>query len=57
MKSPTTGWISFRVNGVAFATAVFLNPTRDHLDYHGDMAPTAPAKARLFHGRACAATR
>lgn len=38
-----------RVNGVHFRLAVFSNLTRDHLDYHGDMAAYAAAKRRLFH--------
>ncbi len=38
-----------RVEGVAFDVAVFTNLSRDHLDYHGDMAAYAAAKARLFH--------
>jgi UDP-N-acetylmuramoyl-L-alanyl-D-glutamate--2,6-diaminopimelate ligase len=38
-----------RVAGVAFAAAVFTNLSRDHLDYHGDMAAYAAAKQRLFH--------
>ncbi len=37
-----------RVGGVRFAGAVFTNLTRDHLDYHGDMARYGEAKARLF---------
>lgn len=37
-----------RVNGVLFHVAVFTNLTRDHLDYHGDMAAYGLAKARLF---------
>lgn len=37
-----------RVNAVGFDVAVFTNLTRDHLDYHGDMASYAAAKARLF---------
>ena len=28
--------------------AVFTNLTRDHLDYHGDMATYGAAKAKLF---------
>ena len=31
-----------------FHTAVFTNLTRDHLDYHADMAAYGAAKARLF---------
>ncbi len=37
-----------RVDGVHFDVAVFTNLTRDHLDYHGDMAAYGAAKARLF---------
>ena len=37
-----------RVAGVHFDVAVFTNLTRDHLDYHGDMAAYGEAKARLF---------
>ena len=37
-----------RVNAVSFDVAVFTNLSRDHLDYHGDMASYSAAKARLF---------
>lgn len=37
-----------RVDGVHYDVAVFTNLTRDHLDYHGDMASYGEAKARLF---------
>jgi UDP-N-acetylmuramoyl-L-alanyl-D-glutamate--2,6-diaminopimelate ligase len=37
-----------RVGGVRFDTAVFTNISRDHLDYHGDMAAYEAAKTRLF---------
>ena len=37
-----------RVDGTAFAAAVFTNLTRDHLDYHGDMESYFTAKRRLF---------
>jgi UDP-N-acetylmuramoyl-L-alanyl-D-glutamate--2,6-diaminopimelate ligase len=37
-----------RVDGVHFDVAVFTNLTRDHLDYHGDMARYGAAKAALF---------
>jgi UDP-N-acetylmuramoyl-L-alanyl-D-glutamate--2,6-diaminopimelate ligase len=37
-----------RVAGIRFETALFTNLTRDHLDYHGDMASYGAAKARLF---------
>jgi UDP-N-acetylmuramoyl-L-alanyl-D-glutamate--2,6-diaminopimelate ligase len=38
-----------RVTGVSFTAAIFTNLSRDHLDYHGDMAAYAAAKQRLFH--------
>lgn len=37
-----------RVDGVRFHTVAFTNLSRDHLDYHGDLAAYGAAKARLF---------
>ncbi len=37
-----------RAAGVLFDTAVFTNLSRDHLDFHGDMAEYGAVKARLF---------
>ena len=37
-----------RLDGLRFAAAGFTNLTRDHLDYHGDMAGYRAAKLRLF---------
>ena len=37
-----------RVDAVHYDVAVFTNLSRDHLDYHGDMASYGAAKARLF---------
>ncbi len=34
--------------GIVFDVAVFTNFTRDHLDYHGDMAEYAAMKRKLF---------
>ena len=48
MEVSSHGLDQARVNGVPFQTAVFTNLTRDHLDYHGDMASYGAAKARLF---------
>ncbi len=37
-----------RVAGVPFELAIFTNLTRDHLDYHENMAAYGAAKAKLF---------
>ena len=37
-----------RCQTVQFDAAIFTNLTRDHLDYHGNMADYAAAKRRLF---------
>jgi UDP-N-acetylmuramoyl-L-alanyl-D-glutamate--2,6-diaminopimelate ligase len=37
-----------RADDANIATAVYTNLSRDHLDYHGDEASYAEAKARLF---------
>ena len=37
-----------RVDGFAFAAAVFTNLTRDHIDYHGGMRAYFEAKTSLF---------
>jgi UDP-N-acetylmuramoyl-L-alanyl-D-glutamate--2,6-diaminopimelate ligase len=37
-----------RVEHLRFAAAIFTNLTRDHLDFHGDMARYFAAKRRLF---------
>lgn len=39
----------YRVDGCDFDIAVLTNLGRDHLDYHGDLASYANAKARLFN--------
>ncbi|MCH6256656.1 UDP-N-acetylmuramoyl-L-alanyl-D-glutamate--2,6-diaminopimelate ligase [Puniceicoccaceae bacterium K14] len=39
-----------RVAELAFDVGVFLNLTRDHLDYHGDMEQYFAVKRRLFTG-------
>jgi UDP-N-acetylmuramoyl-L-alanyl-D-glutamate--2,6-diaminopimelate ligase len=42
------GLVEQRTAGMHFDVAVFTNLTRDHLDYHGDMADYEAAKRRLF---------
>lgn len=37
-----------RVAALSFNVAIFTNLSRDHLDYHGDMASYGAAKAKLF---------
>ncbi|HEY8353684.1 MAG TPA: UDP-N-acetylmuramoyl-L-alanyl-D-glutamate--2,6-diaminopimelate ligase [Methylophilaceae bacterium] len=55
MEVSSHGLEQGRVNGVRFDVAVLTNLSRDHLDYHGDMASYAAAKRRLFDwpGLAC----
>jgi UDP-N-acetylmuramoyl-L-alanyl-D-glutamate--2,6-diaminopimelate ligase len=48
MEVSSHGLDQNRCAGVRFHTAVFTNLTRDHLDYHEDMAAYAASKARLF---------
>jgi UDP-N-acetylmuramoyl-L-alanyl-D-glutamate--2,6-diaminopimelate ligase len=49
MEVSSHGLEQGRVNGVAFAAALFTNLSHDHLDYHGSMEQYGAAKARLFH--------
>lgn len=42
------GLVENRTAGMHFDVAVFTNLTRDHLDYHGDMASYEAAKLKLF---------
>ncbi len=48
MEVSSHALVQGRVNGVAFATAIFTNLSHDHLDYHGSMAAYGRAKLRLF---------
>lgn len=48
MEVSSHGLDQGRLDGVRFKTVAFTNLTRDHLDYHGDMATYAKAKQRLF---------
>ncbi|SFO15182.1 UDP-N-acetylmuramoyl-L-alanyl-D-glutamate--2,6-diaminopimelate ligase [Nitrosospira briensis] len=49
MEVSSHGIVQERINGAAFAVALFTNLSREHLDYHGSMEAYAAAKARLFH--------
>jgi UDP-N-acetylmuramoyl-L-alanyl-D-glutamate--2,6-diaminopimelate ligase len=48
MEASSHGLAQYRLDGVQLAAAAFTNLTRDHLDYHGDMAHYRAAKRRLF---------
>lgn len=48
LEASSHGLDQFRLDGLQFRAAGFTNLSRDHLDYHGDMADYAAAKARLF---------
>ncbi len=48
MEVSSHGLDQGRVDGVDFAAAAFTNLSRDHLDYHGDMASYEASKRALF---------
>lgn len=48
LEASSHGLDQFRLDGIRIATAAFTNLTRDHLDYHADMAAYRAAKFRLF---------
>jgi UDP-N-acetylmuramoyl-L-alanyl-D-glutamate--2,6-diaminopimelate ligase len=48
IEASSIGLAQDRLNGMHFDVALFTNFTRDHLDYHGDMASYAAAKKKLF---------
>ncbi|HKS90113.1 MAG TPA: UDP-N-acetylmuramoyl-L-alanyl-D-glutamate--2,6-diaminopimelate ligase [Stellaceae bacterium] len=48
LEASSHGLAQCRLDGVQIAAAAFTNLTRDHLDYHGDMASYRAAKERLF---------
>ncbi len=48
MEASSHGLSQYRLDGVRLKAAAFTNLTRDHLDYHADMADYARAKLRLF---------
>jgi UDP-N-acetylmuramoyl-L-alanyl-D-glutamate--2,6-diaminopimelate ligase len=48
LEASSHGLDQFRLDGLRLAAGAFTNLTRDHLDYHGDMAAYRTAKLRLF---------
>ncbi|MDO6706440.1 UDP-N-acetylmuramoyl-L-alanyl-D-glutamate--2,6-diaminopimelate ligase [Photobacterium sp. 1_MG-2023] len=48
MEVSSHGLVQGRVKALRFAASIFTNLSRDHLDYHGDMASYAAAKQSLF---------
>lgn len=48
LEASSHGLSQGRLTGTRIHTALFTNLTRDHLDYHGDMASYAASKALLF---------
>jgi UDP-N-acetylmuramoyl-L-alanyl-D-glutamate--2,6-diaminopimelate ligase len=48
IEASSHGLHQFRLDGLSVAAAAFTNLSRDHLDYHGDMARYRAAKDRLF---------
>ncbi|HBH27163.1 MAG TPA: UDP-N-acetylmuramoyl-L-alanyl-D-glutamate--2,6-diaminopimelate ligase [Rhodospirillaceae bacterium] len=48
MEASSHGLDQCRLDGVRICAAAFTNLTRDHLDYHPDMAAYRAAKLRLF---------
>ncbi|WP_294352908.1 UDP-N-acetylmuramoyl-L-alanyl-D-glutamate--2,6-diaminopimelate ligase [uncultured Sphingomonas sp.] len=47
-EASSHGLSQYRTEGLRVAAAAFTNLSRDHLDYHGDMAAYFTAKLRLF---------
>jgi UDP-N-acetylmuramoyl-L-alanyl-D-glutamate--2,6-diaminopimelate ligase len=48
LEASSHGLDQYRLDGLELSAAAFTNLTRDHLDYHRDMAAYFAAKARLF---------
>lgn len=47
-EASSHGLTQYRTEGLTVSAAAFTNLSRDHLDYHGDMAAYFTAKIRLF---------
>lgn len=48
IEASSHGLDQFRLDGLRVSAAAFTNLSRDHLDYHGDLANYRAAKQRLF---------
>ncbi|WWO98977.1 MAG: UDP-N-acetylmuramoyl-L-alanyl-D-glutamate--2,6-diaminopimelate ligase [Candidatus Dasytiphilus stammeri] len=48
MEISSHGLVQSRITAVPFAASIFINLTRDHLDYHGNMENYKNAKKLLF---------
>jgi UDP-N-acetylmuramyl-tripeptide synthetase len=48
LEASSIGLVEHRLAGTRIGVALFTNFTRDHLDFHGDMATYWAAKRRLF---------
>lgn len=48
LEASSIGLVDDRLTGAHITVAIYTNFTRDHLDYHGDMASYWAAKRRLF---------
>ena len=53
LEASSHGLDQFRLDGVDIQAAVFTNFSRDHLDYHKDMAAYLNSKLRLFRELLC----
>lgn len=51
IEASSIGLDQGRLDGVQIDVGIYTNLTQDHLDYHGDMAAYARAKALLFERR------
>jgi len=48
IEASSHGLAQYRLDGIKLTAAAFTNLTRDHLDYHGNLATYRAAKLRLF---------
>ena len=48
LEASSHGLDQQRLQGIPVSVAIYTNLSRDHLDYHADMAEYATAKAKLF---------